>query len=69
MLVFRSEAHITAWLDGRTPGATLTLPELARLSHAWWATRLAPDWRPRTREESQAILDGFGLTGPFWRLG
>jgi hypothetical protein len=29
---------------------------------------LAPDWRPRTREESQAILDGAGLRGEFWHL-
>ena len=42
-----------------------TLHELAR---RWWSTRLAPEWRPRTAAESQAILDEVGLTGPFWRL-
>ena len=42
-----------------------TLNELAR---RWWRTRLEPDWRPRTAEESQAILDELSLTGDFWRL-
>jgi len=25
-------------------------------------------WRPHTREQNQAVLDGLGLTGEFWRL-
>jgi hypothetical protein len=29
---------------------------------------LQPDWRPRSRDENQAILDRLGLGGPFWRL-
>jgi hypothetical protein len=41
---------------------------LSALAHAWWSDRLADDWRPRTRQENQAILDGLGLTGPFWQL-
>ena len=41
---------------------------LARLAVEWWSDRLSPEWRPRTRAESQAILDRLGLTGPFWRL-
>jgi hypothetical protein len=69
MLVFRSEAHVTSWLAGRPPGATISIAKLAELADAWWGGRLAPDWRPRTRERSQAILDGLGLTGPFLRLG
>jgi hypothetical protein len=43
-----------------------TLHELAR---RWWWTRLDPGWRPRSAEDSQAILDGLGLTGDFWQLG
>ena len=35
---------------------------------AWWHDRLSPDWRPHTREQNQEILDGVGLTGPFWHL-
>jgi len=69
MLVFRSEAHVDAWLEGRTPGATIPIAKLAELAVAWWGDRLAPDWRPHAREQNQAILDGLGLTGSFWRLG
>ena len=68
MLLFRSEAHLDRWLAGREPGTTLPIGKLAELANAWWADRLSPDWRPRTREQSQAILDGLGLTGTFWRL-
>jgi hypothetical protein len=69
MLVFRSEAHVTTWLDGRAPGVTLSIEKLCELAYAWWGDRLAPDWRPHTREQNQAILDRLGLTGDFWRLG
>jgi hypothetical protein len=69
MLVFRSEAHVTAWLAGRKPGATIGLVTVAELANAWWSDRLSPDWRPHSREQNQAILDRLGLTGPFWSLG
>jgi hypothetical protein len=69
MLVFRSEDHLTRWLAGRQPGATITVSKLAELAEAWWADRLDPDWRPHTREQNQALLDRLGLTGEFWRLG
>ena len=68
MLVFRSEAHVTSWLDGRPPGATISISKLAELAEAWWGNRLAPEWQPRTREQSQAILDRIELSGPFWSL-
>ena len=68
MNLFRSEEHIARWLGTRTPGATIPAQRLCDLAHAWWDTRLQPDWRPRTRAESQAILDDLGLTGPFWSL-
>jgi hypothetical protein len=35
---------------------------------AGWERRLSADWRPHTRDGNQAILDGLGLAGPFWRL-
>ena len=38
------------------------------LARAWWWTRLDPGWRPRSVEESEAILDDVGLTGEFWAL-
>ena len=68
MNLFRSEEHIARWLAGREPGATIPVATLCDLAHAWWRDRLAPDWQPRTRERSQAILDELGLTGEFWRL-
>ena len=68
MNLFRSEEHLAAWLGHRTPGATLDAGQLCALAHAWWGDRLADDWRPRTRAENQAILDGLELTGQFWQL-
>jgi hypothetical protein len=68
MNFFRSEEHIISWLGGRRPGSTLTVKQLNGLAGAWWSDRLSPDWRPRTRDENQAILDGLGLTGDFWQL-
>lgn len=69
MLIFRSEDHVNRWLAGRPVGAIIPLETVAALANAWWSSRLDPDWRPRTRPENQAILDGLGLTGPFWDLG
>jgi len=68
MLVFRSEDHLSRWLAGRKPGATIPITKLAELAEAWWRDRIDPDWRPRTLEQNQAILDRVGLTGEFWRL-
>jgi hypothetical protein len=68
MNLFRSEEHVEEWLAGRPGGATIPVVTLAELAHAWWRDRVAPDWRPHTRDQNQAILDGLGLTGEFWRL-
>ncbi len=58
------------WLEehGYEPGETLGAERVCELAYAWWSDRLAPGWRPHTVEQNQAILDGLGLTGPFWRL-
>jgi len=69
MNLFRSEEHIDAWLGGRAAGATITVVQLCDLAHRWWGDRLDATWRPHTLEQNQAILDGLGLTGAFWRLG
>jgi hypothetical protein len=69
MLLFRSEDHVTQWLVGRAPGATIPVAQLADLAAVWWGDRLDPDWRPHTREQNQAILSSVGLTDPFWDLG
>lgn len=68
MNLFRSEEHIERWLGEREPGATISVGKLSELAHAWWSDRLPPEWHPHTREQNQAILDGLGLTDPFWRL-
>jgi hypothetical protein len=70
MNLFRSEEHVARWLESTAhePGATIPSAKLWELAHAWWSDRLSPEWRPRTREESQAILDRLGLTGEFWQL-
>jgi len=70
MNLFRSEEHLARWLESteREPGATIPSTKLCELAHAWWSDRLSADWQPRTRAESQAILDGMGLTGEFWQL-
>ena len=68
MNLFRSEEHVVRWLGARPPGATITSAKLSELAHAWWGDRLAPDWRPHTRDQNQAILDRLGLVGPFWAL-
>jgi hypothetical protein len=69
MNLFRSEEHIQRWLGNREPGGTLPVTTLAALAEAWWGDRLAPDWTaPHSREQNQAILEGFGLTGEFWTL-
>ena len=68
MNFFRSEEHIERWLAGRQPGMTLPATKLNELAQAWWGDRLAPDWRPRSRDQNQAILERLGLTGDAWRL-
>jgi len=69
MLVFRSEAHLDRWLAGRPRGGVVPIAKLAQLAAAWWGDRVSPDWQPHTREQNQAILEGVGLSGPFWQLG
>ena len=68
MNLFRSEEHVTRWLDGRQPGATIPVTKLHELAQAWWGDRLDPNWTPHTRQQNQGILDRVGLTGEFWRL-
>jgi hypothetical protein len=61
MRLLRSRSEVTV-------GELVDLPTLERLARRWYGDRLSPGWRPRTREQSQAILDEVGLTGSFWRL-
>ena len=70
MLLFRSEEHLDRWLDERDieRGATMTVEQQWRLAQNWYGGRLDPDWKRRTPDESQQILESVGLTGPFWKL-
>jgi len=70
MLLFRSEDDISAWCERRhiTRGAVFDLARLWGLATVWYGDRLDSAWRRRTIPERQAILDGVGLTGSFWRL-
>jgi hypothetical protein len=61
MRLLRSEEEVSE-------GATVALATLMRLARRWYGDRLNPDWRPRSRDQSQAILTEVGLTGPFWEL-
>lgn len=69
MLLFRSEEHLSRWLGGRPAGAVLSTRQLADLAKAWWGDRLATDWRPRSGQQNQEILEDLGLTGRFGDLG
>ena len=62
MRLLRSEGELP---DG---GAAMPVAQLWGLAQAWYGDRLERDWRPRTRDESQAVLTSVGLDGPFWRL-
>jgi hypothetical protein len=64
MRLFRSEEEV----DDDGDGEDVPVERLAALARDWYGDRLDPDWRPRDRAASQAILARHGLTGPFWAL-
>lgn len=72
MLFFRSEEHVERWLAtrGGERGAVLTLADIWRLSKAWYPDRRRAEWKPRSIEESQRILDSLDLAPDreFWTL-
>lgn len=70
MLAFRSEEHVERWCEseGLERGALLTPAQQWRLADAWYANRLARDWRRRTPAEAEAVFAELGLVGGFWRL-
>ncbi|GMV06376.1 MAG: hypothetical protein AMXMBFR53_26520 [Gemmatimonadota bacterium] len=49
-------------------GGILTLDHCWRLAKVWYRGRLDPTWRGRSLAEAQAVLEGVGLTGAFWRM-
>ena len=69
MLLFRSEEHLTAWLEGGHPeGARMTLAQQWELAQHWFVGRNEPTWKKRTPSEAEAVLRGCGLTEEFWRF-
>jgi len=51
-----------------TGANVLSLDQAARLAHAWYARKLAPDWRRHTVEEAEALFATLRLDREFWRL-
>jgi len=70
MSLFRSEEHLGRWLaaNDATRGEVLTLEQTWQLARAWYSDPRDPNWRPRSRDESQAVLASVGLVGDFWEL-
>jgi hypothetical protein len=70
MLLFRSEEHVERWLTqtGRERGSLISLEQLWELGQAWYGTKLDPDWRRNTPEETRATFQRVGLDGEFWWL-
>jgi len=70
MSLFRSEEHVRRWTSrqGYGVGVILDLPRVWGLARAWYADPRSREWRPRSRDENQAVLASVGLTGEFWEL-
>lgn len=70
MLLFRSEEHVDRWRRAARPPATtvLSLDQAARLAHAWYVNKLAPDWKRHTLDEAEALFAELRLDPAFWRL-
>jgi hypothetical protein len=70
MSLFRSEEHLNEWLrvTGNPRGEVLSLAQTFALAKVWYLDPRRPDWRPRTRDESQAVLASVGLISDFWEL-
>jgi hypothetical protein len=64
------EEHVERWLREQSAprGAVVPIRQVWELSRAWYADPRDPSWRRRTVAESQDVLTGIGLTGPFWQL-
>ena len=70
MLLFRDEEHVNRWCHqwGRPVGAVLSLGTTWQLAHAWYKTRLQPDWQRRSIEEAHTLFTELGLSSDFWRF-
>ena len=70
MQLFRSEGDVEAWSQqtGHARGAVFSPEQLWVVAKRWWDDRRSLDWRRKSIEERQAILEWADLTGPFWDL-
>ena len=59
-----------AWCarTGHRRGYSMPFPRMWTLAQVWYPGRLDAEWRGRSPEEAQAVLESVGLTGDFWRL-
>ncbi|MEZ5291575.1 MAG: hypothetical protein R2745_10850 [Vicinamibacterales bacterium] len=46
----------------------MSISQLGALARRWYRDRMSPDWTPRDRDASQALLTAVGLTGTHWTL-
>ena len=71
MQAFRSEGEVKRWTQANDQpvGAVFSPEQLWRLAQVWYDDRFDLDWRRRTAEERQRLLESCGLTGPFWEIG
>ena len=57
MRLFRSEEHAKRWAEAKSSNAdVISLSQAARLAHAWYAKKLAADWRRHTAAEAEALF-------------
>jgi hypothetical protein len=70
MLLFRSEEHVDRWCQtrGLARGAIFQPEQGWELAKAWYADRLAPEFRRKTVDEAEQVFARLGLVGSFWRL-
>jgi Alkylmercury lyase len=70
MLLFRDEEHVARWcaIPRQPRGEAFPVEQAWNLAQTWYADRLQSGLRPRTVEESQALLTQIGLISPFWKL-
>jgi hypothetical protein len=61
---------VNRWLKktGSARGQVVGMDAMWRLAAGWYQDPRAASWRPRTRDESQAVIAAAGLTGEFWEL-
>ena len=68
MLFFRSEERVREWCaaQGTPVRPIVTLPQLWKLSVAWYGNRLSPEARRPKPAEMVQIFSEIGLRGEFW---